>query len=44
MPSNDVLMDLKSDSGPPLEFVCLSHCDTACQGELLGTFNQSQLK
>lgn len=37
-------MNLKSDSGPPLEFVCLSHCDITCQGELLGTFNQSQLK
>lgn len=44
IPDNNVLMNLRSNSGPPLEFVCHFHCDIAFKGELLGTLNQSQLK
>lgn len=44
IPDNNVLMNLRSNSGSLLGFVCLFHCDVAYQGELLGTFNQSHLK
>lgn len=44
IPDNDIPVNLKGYSGSPVGSVCLSHCDITCQGELLGTFNQSQLK